>query len=56
MNIASLNRYEIKISKTNYECISVNGETTDHFVTPDTKAGPQKLYVLKNSREIYYPR
>ncbi len=54
MNIASLNRYEIKISNTNYECISVNGKTTDHFVTPDTKAGPQKLYVLKNRKEIYY--
>ena len=54
MNIVSLNRYEIKISRTNYECISVNGKTTSHFVTLDTKAGPQKLYVLKNSKEIYY--
>mgnify|MGYP001060251862 CR=1 FL=1 len=54
MNIASLNRYEVKVSKTDYKCISVNGKTTDHFITPDTKAGIQKLYVLKNSKEIYY--
>ena len=54
MNIASLNRYEIKVSKTDYKCISVNGAPTDHFITPDTKAKIQKLYVLKNSKEIYY--
>ena len=54
MNIASLNRYEIKVSKTDYKCMSVNGTPTDHFITPDTKAKIQKLYVLKNSREIYY--
>jgi len=54
VSIASLNRYEVKVSKTDYKCISVNGETTSHFVAPDTKAGPQKLYVLKNSKEIYY--
>lgn len=34
--------------------MSVNGESTDHFIAPDTKAGTQKLYVLKNSKEIYY--
>ena len=54
MSIASLNRYEIKVSKTNYKCVSVNGNTTEHFITPDTKAGTQKLYVLKNGNEIYY--
>ena len=54
MNIVSLNRYEIKVSKTDYKCISVNGKTTSHFITPDTKAKIQKLYVLKNSKEIYY--
>lgn len=54
MNISSLNRYEIKVSKTDYRCISVNGKPTDHFITPDTKAGIQKLYVLKNSKELYY--
>jgi hypothetical protein len=54
MNIASLNRYEVKISKTDCKCISVNGKTTDHFITPDTKEKIQKLYVLKNSKEIYY--
>jgi predicted GIY-YIG superfamily endonuclease len=32
----------------------VNGNTTEHFITPDTKAGIQKLYVLKNGKEIYY--
>ena len=54
MNIAGLNHYEIKVSKTHYNCISVNGKPTDHFITPDTKAKRQKLYVLKNSKEIYY--
>ena len=54
MSIASLNRYEIKVSKTDYKCISVNGNATDHFIAPDTKAGIQKLYVLKNGNEIYY--
>ena len=54
MNISSLNRYEIKVSKTDYKCTSVNGKSTDHFIAPDTKAGTQKLYVLKNSKEIYY--
>jgi len=54
VNIASLNRYEIKVSKTDYKCISVNGKSTDHFITPDTEAGKQKLYVLKNSKELYY--
>jgi hypothetical protein len=56
VSIANLNRYEVKVSKTDYKCISVNGKTTGHFVTPDTKAGLQKLYVLKNSKEIYYVR
>jgi len=54
VNIASLNRYELKVSKTDYKCISVNGKTIDHFITPDTKAGIQKLYVLKSGNEIYY--
>jgi hypothetical protein len=54
VSIASLNRYEVKISKTDYKCVSVNGKITDHFITPDTKAGIQKLYVLKNSKELYY--
>jgi len=54
VNIVSLNRYEIKVSKTDYKCISVNGKPTGHFITPDTKAGKQKLYVLKNSKELYY--
>ena len=54
MNIVGLNRYEIKVSKTDYKCISVNGKTTDRFITPDTKVGIQKLYVLKNGNEIYY--
>lgn len=54
MSIANLNRYEIKVSKTDYKCILVNGEPTDHFITPDTKAGVQKLYVLKSGNEIYY--
>jgi len=54
VNIASPNRYEIKISKTDYKCISVNGKTTAHFITPDTNAKKQKLYVLRNSGDVYY--
>jgi len=54
VNTASLNHYEVKVSKTAYKCISVNGQPTDHFITPDTKAGIQKLYVLKSGNEIYY--
>lgn len=54
MGIANLNRYEVKISQENYLCVSVNGQTTEHFITPDTKRGIQKLYVLKNGDEVYY--
>lgn len=54
MSIKSLNRYDIKVSKIDYNCISVNGKTTNHFIIPDTKAGIQKLYVLKNGSDIYY--
>jgi len=54
VSIANLNRYEIKVSKTDYKCILVNGKTTDHFITPDTKTGVQKLYVLKSGNDIYY--
>jgi len=54
VSISSVNRYEVKVSKTDYKCISVNGKTTDHFIAPDTKAGIQKLYVLKSGNVIYY--
>jgi predicted GIY-YIG superfamily endonuclease len=54
VNIAGPNRYQIRVSKTDYRCISVNGKPTGHFITPDTKPGRQKLYVLKNSKEVYY--
>ena len=54
MSPARLNRYEIKVSKTDYKCISVNGKPTDHFINPDTNRKTQKLYVLKNRREVYY--
>jgi hypothetical protein len=54
VNIASPNRYQIKVSGTDYKCISVNGKSTDHFITPDTEVGRQKLYVLRNSKELYY--
>lgn len=54
MNTANFNRYQIKLSKSDYQCLAVNGEKISHFIAPDTKAGIKKLYVVKNGGEIYY--
>jgi len=54
VNTANFNRYQIKLSKSDYQCLAVNGEKISHFIAPDTKAGIKKLYVVKNGGEIYY--
>ena len=48
------NRYRLKLSKSDYQCLAVNGEQMSHFIAPDTKAGIQKLYVLVGGREVLY--
>ena len=53
-SIVSLNCYELRISESDYRCLSVNGETVNHFISPDTKPTTQKLYVLKDGGEVYY--
>ena len=54
MKTDNYNRYQMKLSKSDYKCLTVNGETISHFIAPDTKTGTQKLYVLKNDNEIFY--
>ena len=54
MKTDNYNRYKIKLSKSDYQCLAVNGEKISHFIAPDTKAGKQKLYVLKDDSEIFY--
>jgi len=44
----------IGVTNESCRCISVNGHPVSHFIIPDTKRGIQKLYVLKNTAEIYY--
>ena len=48
------NRYRIKIVDSACHCLELNGHEISHFVAPDTKAGLQKLYVVKDGRDIYY--
>lgn len=54
MTVNNYNSYKLKISKSGYQCLSVNGEKVSHFISPDTKPNKQKLYVLKDGSEIYY--
>lgn len=54
MKTDNYNRYKLKISKSDYLCVEANGKEVNHFITPDTKAGIKKLYVVKNGGEIYY--
>jgi hypothetical protein len=35
-------------------CIQVNGQQTTHFIAPDTESGVQKLYVVKDGKDICY--
>ena len=48
------NRYGIQITDSTYQCVKVNGEETAHFITPDTERGIQKLYVVKDGKDICY--
>lgn len=34
--------------------MEVNGEQITHFIAPDTKSGIQKLYVIKDGKDICY--
>ena len=52
--INKFNRYKIKIVDSACRCIEVNGQQITHFVAPDTKSGIQKLYAVKDSKDICY--
>lgn len=52
--INNFNRYKIKIVDSTCRCVSVNGHTITHFIAPDTKPGIQKLYVVKDGKNIFY--
>ncbi len=52
--VAKYNRYKIEIIDSFYHCIEVNGRVTSHFIAPDTKSGIQKLYVVKDGKDICY--
>ena len=54
MKTGNCRRYKLKISKNGYQCIEADGEEVNHFISPDTKAGIPKLYVVKNGSEVYY--
>jgi len=52
--INKFNRYRIQIIDSACRCIEVNGQQTAHFIAPDTESGLQKLYVVKDSKQICY--
>ena len=52
--INKFNRYKIQIVDSACRCIEVNGQQITHFVAPDTKSGIQKLYVVRDSKDICY--
>ena len=52
--INKFNIYKIQIIGSACRCIEVNGQQTTHFVAPDTESGIQKLYVVKESKDICY--
>ena len=52
--VARCNTYKIEIIDSLYHCIEVNGQETSHFIAPDTKSGIQKLYVVKDGKDICY--
>jgi len=53
-NGKNFNRYRIQIVNSACCCLEINGQKISHFVAPDTKAGIQKLYVVKDGRDICY--
>jgi predicted GIY-YIG superfamily endonuclease len=54
MIVDNYNKYKIKITGTDFKCIEVNGESTNHFIAPDTRNNIPKLYVVKDNNNIYY--
>lgn len=48
------NKYKIQIVDSACRCTEVNGHQTIHFIAPDTKSGIQKLYVVKDGKDICY--
>lgn len=54
MKTNNYNRYKLKISKSHCSCAQANGIEINHFIAPDTHAGTQKLYVVKNGSDVCY--
>ena len=54
MEATTCNRYKIKIAGSEFQCIEANGEKGKGFIYPDSSNKLPKLYVVKNSHEIYY--
>lgn len=52
--VREFNRYEVQIADSACRCIEGNGRQIAHFVAPDTKSGIQKLYVVKDGKDICY--
>jgi len=52
--VNKFNRYQIQIVDSACRCIEVNGQQTTHFVAPDTELGIQKIYIVKDSKDICY--
>jgi len=52
--INKFNRYKIRIIDSACRCMEVNGQQTTHFVAPDTEPGIQKIYIVKDSKDICY--
>lgn len=48
------NRYKLQIADSAYRCTEVNGNQTTHFIAPDTKSKIQKLYVVKDAKDVCY--
>ena len=54
MEINKYNEYRLRITDSKVRCIEANGEHAHQFLVPDVSDNLSKLYIVKNSREIYY--
>lgn len=54
MQANNYNKYRIKIADSKVKCIEANGERGKRFLYPDSTNKLPKLYVVKNSNDIYY--
>jgi len=52
--IDKFNRYKIQVIDSACRCTEVNCQQTTHFIAPDTEPGIQKLYVVKDGKDICY--